>query len=142
MTKNITKFAIFLSLNLISYISFAEELSGIDQEALKKTQGILTNKAEREKAKQGDEALKGVDRDVESLAGDGANKEAIYKAAAKIMEEMAKEAGGDAIKMQEVISKAQQNPQKFMESLSESNKSAIRGIANDIEKTKVDTKQP
>lgn len=134
--------AICLSVSLFTSVVNAEELSGVDQEALGKTTDMLKNRGEREKMKQNDAALKKVDRDVESLAGDGANKDAIYNAAAKVMEQMAKDSNGDAIKMQELIQQAQKNPQKFLESMDESNKAMIRGIANDIEKTKVDSKQP
>lgn len=135
--------AICLCATFTASFAHAEELSGIDQEALGKTTDLLKNRGEREKMKQSDAALKKVDRDVESLAGDGANKDAIYNMAAKVMEQMAKDSNGDAIKMQELIQQAQKNPQKFLESMDESNKAMIRGIANDIEKSnKVDSKQP
>ncbi len=120
--------------------AFSAELDEASQEALKKTTAILRDRKERDKVKESDAALQKVDKEVVALTGEGKNKDAIYDAAAKILGDMAKESGGDADKMAELMQKAQSNPKAFLEGLSEDNKKMIRGIAEDIEK--VDSQQP
>lgn len=142
MTKTLFLFALFLSVNFISYIAAAGDLSNPDKEAMDKTVDLMNNKAERAKVIKDDENMKKVDKDVTDLAGTEQNKDAMYSAASKIFQDMVKEANGDPIKMQELMQKAQSDPKKFMESLSGANQNLIRGIANDIEKTKVDSKTP
>lgn len=140
MIKN--KATLFVTLALFGFASHgvAGELDDASQEALQKTTQVLTNKSERESLKKDNAALQKVDRDVESLTGDGKNKEAMYEAAAKILGDMARESGGDADKMKAIIDEAQANPAAFYQKLSGDQKSMIRGIAEDIEK--IDSKQP
>lgn len=140
MRKIIFIFA-FISANFISYLAVAE-VDGASDEALKKVQGVLTNKGAREDAKKTDGNLQKVDNDIDALTSNPQNKEALYQAASKILGEVAKEANGDPQKMQELMIKAQKDPAAFLNSMSESNKKLIRSIAEDIEKTKVDSKKP
>lgn len=119
------------------------QLDPASNEALRKTQNVLVDKNEREKVKANDASLQKVDKDLESLVGKDGDKEALYKAASKIMNDLAQETNGDADKMQLIMQQAQKDPKGFYEKyLSGENKQMIRGIAEDIEKIKVDSKRP
>lgn len=108
-----------------------------------KTQELVVKPDAREKVKTENKEFRSADKKVEQLAGNHKNKEAIYDAASKIFADMVKSANGDAQKMQEIIDKAQKDPKAFYENyVSDGNKELIRGIAQDIGKIKVDSKNP
>ncbi len=107
----------------------AGELDGASQEALDKTQGLLTNKAERDKAVRGDAKAEAADAKVQALPGSAQDKEAIYGISSEIFADLAKEANGDPVKMQEIMAKAQADPQGFYNSLSKKNQQSIEEAA-------------
>jgi hypothetical protein len=134
--------AFFLCTVFISAAAIGE-MDPASQEALVKTQQVLTNPEDRQNAFQGNESMQGVDRDVSALSGNDKNKNAIYDVASKIFADIANQANGDSIKMQELIEAAQKNPEAFLNNtVSEQNKAMIRQISEDIEKISVDSKKP
>ncbi len=132
----------FLVFSVLPTISLAD-LDSASDEALQNTQKFLVNKEEREIFKGTDPSLKKIDKDLEKLVGDKGQKEEVYKATAKILEDLARETGGDPEKMLQIMEQAQKDPKAFyLKHLSKENKKAIRGIAEDIDKINVDSTKP
>lgn len=142
MHKNPRMLAVIFGINVMSSLGFAQ-LDAASQEALEKTQSMLTDTSGRQQFQNNNPEAQKVDRDVDSLAGNSQNKEAIFQAASQIFADMAKESNGDADQMKKIIEAAQNNPQGFyMNSVSSSNKALIEKIANDIQKMQVDSHKP
>lgn len=144
MNMKNTFFGIAILLCMSLFIETAKaQLDPESNEALRKTQNVLTDQGTRERVKATDASLQKIDKDLENLVGKDGDKEALYQAASKIMSDLAQETNGDADKMQLIMQEAQKNPKAFYEKyISGENKQMIRGIAEDIEKIKVDSKRP
>lgn len=101
-----------------------------DQEALQKTQQMLTNPVLRKEGMNGDKDALRWDSNAQELTGGGRNKEDLYKIASDIFADMAKQANGDSIKMLEQLELAKKNPEAFYNSLSKEQRDKISELSN------------
>jgi hypothetical protein len=91
------------------------ELDSASQDSLFKTKALLNNPVERRKAVEANPAAQSVDQMVRSVGGSEQNNAKIYEISGEVLERLAKETGGDALKMQEIVQKAKDNPKEFYE---------------------------
>jgi hypothetical protein len=106
-----------------------------DHDAIKQTQGVLTNKKDRQKAIQElPESAKKVDQNVDIIVGGDENqKEEMYQISADIFKNFE---GKSAEEMQKILEQAQKDPEAFYKSLSPEQQKKIKGLANKIESKK------
>ncbi len=128
--------SLFISAVLsLSFSVLAEELSNVDSQALEKTVQLLQSRSERQKVIDESEDAKKADKMVKDMmGGDQEGVKETYKAAAAIFRSMANAHNGDAEGMVEATSKAQQNPEQFMQNLSPEQKAMIKKLSERIEK--------
>jgi hypothetical protein len=117
---------IFISLLIFS-------VRAIAQEALAKTQHLMTTSSEREAALKQDPAAADADKRARDLMGSKENTEEFYKISSEIFKDQTEKAGGDPAKLKEQMSEAKSNPEEFGNSLPESELSKIRNLASKIE---------
>ncbi|MEK7691130.1 MAG: hypothetical protein AAB425_08930 [Bdellovibrionota bacterium] len=108
-------------------------LDAASQEALEKTQRMLENAQAREEAihKTGDRAVQ-VDQRVKALGGSADQTQKIYQLASEIFGDLAKEAGGDPIKLMQMMEAAQKNPEAFGNKLSPAAKAKIHQLSLEL----------
>ncbi len=104
---------------------YADEAVG---SALLKTQDCLRNQS-CESAKT-DVGMAADLKALEAVGGNIGGKQALYSISADIMPVLEKQAGGDALKMQEIIQKAQANPEGFFNSLPADLQAKIKNVSN------------
>lgn len=108
-----------------------------DQEAgLQQTRQMLENSQERQAVIDKDANMKKTDQQVRSLAGE--NTDDVYRLSSQIMERITHEANGDPTKLQQLMEKAQSNPEAFANSLSPDEKAKLQ----DLSKRVAPNKQP
>jgi hypothetical protein len=107
--------AFFVLSSLAASSSRAEGLDAASGTALTETTRLLKSKTEREKAIKDNPNAQSVDQMVKSVGGSEGGTEAIYGMSSEVFENVAKEAAGDPVKMQEIITKANQDPKGFYE---------------------------
>ena len=103
-----------------------------DQEALQKTQQMLTNPVLRKEGMNGDKDALRWDSNAQELTGGGQNKEDLYKIASDIFADMTRQSNGDSIKMLEQLELAKKNPEAFYNSLSKVQRDKISELSNRI----------
>lgn len=130
-------FPAFIALILLAQTSLAE-----DPEALTKTQDLMQNPSERNKAIQNSPAAQSADQQLQSLAGNSKNAEAIYKLAAEVMGNLVKQANGDPKKMMEILENAKASPDSFANTFSQSQKDELRDIAAKIPQSSTTSPMP
>lgn len=106
----------------------------INSEALNKTQNLLRNPGERQKAMANDPKAQAADSKVKALLGP--NTEKAYEISAQLMERIVAETGGDPVKMQNLMLELQGNPRALEKYLSPAQRDMIRQMASDVEKSK------
>jgi hypothetical protein len=128
-----------LTLCLIALLSYtfalAEDSDGLDkasQEALLKTQQMLSDPKLRKDAISKDTKAQEVDAKVQSLAGSSGSADAIYGLSADIMDSLVKESKGDPVIMQKLINEAMKDPAGFAEKWTPEQKAKLKAIAHDI----------
>lgn len=134
---------ILLQSILLGFNAYAE-LDKSSQEALEKTMEQLKNPAQREQALKENPKYKEGESGANLLVkGDATQKQQIYEMAAEVLQTLVQKANGDPVKMQEIVSKAQKDPGKFMEEyFSEAQKKQVRDLAGQIEKDRQPKAQP
>lgn len=127
-----------LALLLTPLIAHAQsqpaESNGLDkysQEALEKTQKLLTDPAQRQKAIATDQKAQAVHKQVEMVSGSPQNTDKMYQMAAEIMKTVAVQANGNPAKMQELMMQAQRDPAAFLRSLPHEHQAQIQAIAHE-----------
>ena len=130
--KNNLLFILGLLLSIPQF-ALSAELDSASQEALQKTQELLTNPALRNQAIEKDGKAKSADKMVEQLGGDAAAKEDIYKLAGDVFAELVKETKGDAKKMQEILSEVSRNPASFKDRWTPEQRARLKAIADQLE---------
>lgn len=120
----------------------AEELDSASTEALSKTQKLLTTPNLRDKAIHESAAAQTVDAQVRALAGNEANTEQIYGLSNEIFADLVKETGGDPVKMQEILSRAKDDPKTFYDHLSEKNRKALHDTSLEISRQPTTNRAP
>lgn len=138
------KISLFLSLVFSFAFNAHAELDKPSQEALEKTMEELKDPAKREQAFKENPKYKEGESGANLLVkGDAAQKQQIYELTAQVLQTLAQKANGDAAQMQDIVSKAQKDPAKFMEEyFSEEQKKQVRELAGQIEKDRQPKTQP
>lgn len=126
----------FLFLSVFSF-----NVSNAQQEAMKKTQDCLRNQTcETFKSAEGQKAEK---KALESVNGDENRKQELFNISAEMMPILAEQAGGDdPSKMQEILMKAQQNPEEFFNSLPPHIRKQIQDMARKVEAERKPSSKP
>lgn len=107
------------------------QLDSASSEALTKTQDVLTDPNARKDALKNDAKAREADSRVKSIAGD--KSEDVYALASSIFGKLVAEAGGDPLKLQQLIEKAQKNPEAFGSSLSPDDRQKLKELARQLE---------
>ena len=127
------KTLIFSILVLFGPYGFSEELDSASQEALQKTQQLLTNMSQRQEAIVKDPKAKAPDSMAEQAVGfSGGAKEDVYQLASEVFADLVKQTNGDGKKMQEIISEFKRNPAGFAEKWTPEQKARLKTIADQI----------
>lgn len=115
-----------------------ENLDAASEEALRRTQSLMTNPGERDKMIRDNPELQAMEHNINNVAaGNGTVKNGIYDISSKVFATIVKKSNGDATKMKLLLQEAQSNPEKFYnENFSAAEQAAIRGIAQEVEKSK------
>jgi len=127
--------AIFVLLTFSLQIFAQSQLSKDNQDALKKTQELLTNVQKRQKAIEESKDAQKADGTVNQLVNTQQQKDQVYGIASDVFRDLATGLNGDSQQMMELLQKAQQDPESFYKALSGNQKAAIKKLANDIEKS-------
>lgn len=124
-----------LGLCLISQVGLANSLSAEDKEALRKTQEVLNNPQLRQdylsKASDGQK----VGNKLNAVTKDPKQQNEIYNLSSEIFADMVKEAGGNEVKLMELLSNAQKNPKGFANSLKPEHRQKLKSLGHKIEKS-------
>lgn len=133
-----TRFALIFTL-LLGNPLWADELGATD-EALKKTQDLLKNPDQREKAAmQSPEGLKSLENLKKITGGDAQMEQEIWELTAEIMPLLTGDAKGDPAKMNELLDAAKLNPAEFANRFPAAQREKLRQIAEKLAQKK---KQP
>lgn len=140
----IIKLLFLVAFTSASYMSFAnDELDKSSEEALQKTKEVLLDASKRKEAMKDNNKAQEGDKHLESFTGSAQNKEAMYRMSADIMENIVKSTNGDAAAMQKMMEDAQKDPEAFYKAvLTDAQKAQVRGLANEIEKSKSPANSP
>jgi hypothetical protein len=111
-------------------------------EALEKTQALLRNRDERNKAINAAPDSQSNHSELEKLVGAGANTDAVYDLTADILANIVGDAKGDPLAMQQRMMDAQKNPQAFLNSLSPEQRARIKAMADKIESNRGPSSKP
>lgn len=126
------RFLIF-SILIVSGPSLAEEWDSYDQEALQKTQELLNNSSERDRAVQADPQALKADQNAKSLfGGDARSTDEVYKLASEVFGDVAKESGGDAKAMQELLMRYQADPAGFAKTWTPEQREALKKLSEKV----------
>lgn len=120
----------FLLMGMMAQTVYAAEAGS----ALQQTQDCLKNKTcDAAKTEAGKAADK---KALEAVAGNEAAQQELYNISAEIMPILVQQSGGDTAKMQELMQKAQTDPETFFNSLPAELQTKIKNAASAVEKTK------
>lgn len=125
---------------ILLHVPGQAEMGPDERKALKQTQELLKDSAQRAAAVRRDPKAQEMDKKVEALAGSPENKAEIYDISAQVMGKITTEANGDPVKMQQIMLEAQKNPKAFYEKYFDvDQKAKVRGLASQIEKNRPST---
>lgn len=110
----------------------SQPLDEPSEQALRQTQQLMTNPAERSKFLQSDSKASTADQSAHAALGD--QTEGAYQISAQVLEAIAREAGGDPAKMQAISTELMANPNALEKYLTAAQREQIRGMASEIEK--------
>lgn len=134
---------VLLASLILIQLSAHGDMDKHEQQGLKDTKQLLTNPIERNEVIKTDKTAIEVDKKVEALTGSGKEKEELYGIASEVMEKIAVESKGDPQKMQQLLSEAQANPQKFYDKyFSAAQKTRVKNLASEIEKKQTPSAGP
>lgn len=119
---------------LVSPLTFAKnDLNANDQDALRKTQEIMTNPAERRRVTEKDaEAKKADDQVLSMFGGNQEMSQEVYELAAEVFAQVAAEAKGDPLVMQQKMGEFQRNPSAFANSWTPTQKAKLKELADKL----------
>lgn len=130
------KLLIFLAAVVFVQGIYADDLTS----ALQQTQDCLRNQscaaASTDAGKEADRKL------LEAVGGNASDKQALYNLSADVMAVLFQQSGGDPVKMQALLQKAQTDPESFLNSLPPDMKAKIGNIATEVEKNQASGQKP
>lgn len=119
---------------LTSSTTWAKSDTEHNQEAMKKTQELLKDPTQRQKALDNPAAKQSADRVQQLTGGDAQMEQAIWEMSAELMPLLVEEANGDPKKMAEYLEKMKSNPQAFADRFPAAQKKKLQEIADKIAK--------
>jgi hypothetical protein len=123
-------------MSLIVSTTFADE----NDDALKKTQDCLRKgNCATINTKEGQAADQ---KALGAVGGDVSKKQELYNISADIMPVLLQQAGGDPVKMQEILLKAQTDPEGFLKSLPADIRAKISNTARSVAADKAPAQNP
>lgn len=122
-----------LILNLGSF-SFGQKSDQSSEEALREVVKLLTSPNARQKVIVQDKKAQEADDFLQQVGG--AFSEDMYQLAGTIFQSLFSQTGGNADKMDEILSKAKKDPASFINSLPPDQIKALRDLASKIDKSK------
>jgi hypothetical protein len=122
--------------------AYAADPDAASLSALTDTQNMLQNPAQRNKVINNNPTAQTVDSQVKSLTGNDKTANEMYTLSGKVLEDLVKETGGDPVKMMEIMSKAQANPESLLGHLSPESKAAIHSVSQEIDHSPTTTRKP
>lgn len=126
------KLLVILALTFFSFSSKSEDL--YIKDAVKKTKELMTNRQKRNAAIKKDPMAVDADKKAGALAGSEKNKDKMYGIASEVFEKVVESTNGDEKKMQELLKKAEKNPEAFYnEMFSDEQKAELEALSKDIE---------
>lgn len=108
------------------------ELDAASDEALARTQAMLRDPSQRDKATAATKQAQFVDQQTQSLAGTPENKNAIYDLSADIMESLVQKTNGDPEKMKALLDQAKNDPKAFADKLTPEQQKKLQEISRKI----------
>lgn len=119
---------------LISGAAFAEDLDRASSQAVQETKALLGDPAALQNYAKDHPEAAATQSQVNSLTGGNAvDTAAVYKLAAEIFANMAKDTGGDTASMQKTLTDAMKNPAAFAEKLSPDQRRELEALTKSIE---------
>jgi hypothetical protein len=103
--------------------------------ALQQTQDCLRNQ-NCDAAKTDDAGRAAVQKALEAVGGNAGNLQELYNISVDIMPILLQQAGGDPVKMQAIMLKAQTDPESFLNSLTPEVQAKIKNVSNVMERNK------
>ncbi len=121
---------------IISVIAFPvnAKLSQDQQSALKQTQDLLRNPADRMSVVKESPSAQAAHQKAVDFLGSQQNVNKAYDMAALMLKSVAEEANGDPAKMQQILNRAKSNPAVLADRMPAEFKTMLKQIAGDIEK--------
>tara|TARA_B100001248_G_scaffold262158_1_gene256440 strand:+ start:1189 stop:1581 length:393 start_codon:yes stop_codon:yes gene_type:complete len=114
--------------------SQSQTLDSHSQNALRQTQELLNNRVKREQAIQENPTSQAVGEKVEHLTlGNEEHKDQVFHLSAGALENIAKEAGGDAGKMQKIMQELQRNPAALKNYLSKEQLQQLKSLGHELQ---------
>ena len=101
------------------------------EEALAKTSAMLKDPVARERAAKENSAAASAHAEVQKLGG-AETQDAVYRLSAEVMQGMVQQTGGDPVKLQELVARAQKDPEAFARGLSPDIQARVRSIASEV----------
>jgi flagellum-specific peptidoglycan hydrolase FlgJ len=133
--KNKIVFSSVIGIFLILSASYSSRARASEdaatKEALDKTVELMNDRSQREKAAKENTSAAAAHAEVQKLGG-AQTQDAVYGVGAEIMKSLVQQTGGDPVKMQELMAKAQRDPEGFAKSLSPDQQAKIRSIASEV----------
>jgi len=126
LVSNVFFFAIFFLIQGVIQCVWADE-------ALLKTEQVLTEASKRQEFLNQDANAKAADQSLKSLLGSEQRVEEAYQVSSEIFKRLAIEGKGDAEYLKRVLAEAQANPAAFLKSLSSEEQERIRKISQEVE---------
>ena len=109
------------------------QLDAYDQEALQKTQELLKNSVERNQAIQKDDKAKAVDKHVQQMfGGDAQATDDIYKLAAELFADLAKDSKGDPEAMKKFLEEFHRDPAAFAKQWTPEQLHRLKELSNKV----------
>jgi len=124
---------LFIFSLLVFPLSVQAELNKQQERALLKTQQLLRNPQKRMKAISSSKEATQAHQRAASLLGSEANVDKAYDMAAIMLKSIAEEAGGDPVKMQQILNKAKTDPSALADRMPAEFKSLLKNMAKEIE---------
>ncbi|MCK9620955.1 MAG: hypothetical protein M0R47_10520 [Methylobacter sp.] len=125
-----------LAVGMSVQIVYADDMSS----ALQKTQDCLRN--QNCDAARTEAGIAANQKALEAVGGNARDMQELYNISADIMPILEQQAGGDPVKMQALMLKAQTDPEGFLNSLSPEIRAMIKNVSNAVEKNQALRQKP
>jgi len=128
------RFALLFIIVFLGSSAYSGSLDSKGEEAsLRKTQQMLMDVTARQKFLYKDKDANTVDESAKNIVNNDPKKlEELYSISSSVFEVIAKKAGGDSHKMQELMAQFQKSPEAFLSSMTPEQRQRIKALARKI----------